>query len=139
MEKVVPIGSDHAGFELKKKVMEHLTFKGFEIRDFGCFSKESIDYPDFGHPVSSFVDENKGVLGVAGYPGIPGRIKSVWVAGCYRYRWPDHPGMRTRDFMGRIRPAPRRDRVENPGTGRSSPLSRTRPRTIPSICPSGCW
>ena len=64
MEKVVPIGSDHAGFELKKKVMEHLTFKGCEIRDFGCFSKESIDYPDFGHPVSSFVDENKGVLGV---------------------------------------------------------------------------
>jgi hypothetical protein len=32
---------------------------------------------------------------VAGCPGIPGRIKSVWVAGCYRYRWPDHPGIRS--------------------------------------------
>lgn len=34
-------------------------------------------------------------MGVAGCPGIPGRIKSVWVAGCYRYRWPDDPGIRT--------------------------------------------
>ena len=34
------------------------------LLSFGCFSKESIDYPDFGHPVSSFVEENKGVLGV---------------------------------------------------------------------------
>jgi hypothetical protein len=34
-------------------------------------------------------------MGVAGCPGIPGRIKSVWVAGYYRYRWPDHPGIRT--------------------------------------------
>ena len=33
-------------------------------------------------------------MGVAGCPGITGRIKSVWVAGCYRYRWPDHPGIR---------------------------------------------
>ena len=33
-------------------------------------------------------------MGVAGCPGIPGRIKSVWVAGCYRYRWPDDPGIR---------------------------------------------
>jgi len=32
---------------------------------------------------------------VAGCPGIPGRIKSEWVAGYYRYRWPDHPGIRT--------------------------------------------
>jgi transposase InsO family protein len=34
-------------------------------------------------------------MGVAGCPGIPGRIKSVWVAGYYRYRWPDHPGIRS--------------------------------------------
>ena len=34
-------------------------------------------------------------MGVAGCPGITGRIKSVRVAGYYRYRWPDHPGIRT--------------------------------------------
>ena len=33
---------------------------------------------------------------MAGCPGIPGRIKSVWVAGCYRNHWPDHPGIRTK-------------------------------------------
>ena len=33
-------------------------------------------------------------MGVAGCPGIPDRIKSVQVAGYYRYRWPDHPGIR---------------------------------------------
>lgn len=64
MKKVVPIGSDHAGFDLKNKVMKHLAFKGFEPRDFGCYSEESIDYPDFGHPVSSFIEENKGLLGI---------------------------------------------------------------------------
>ena len=36
-------------------------------------------------------------MGVAGCPGIPGRIKSVRVAGCYRYGWPDHPGIRSAD------------------------------------------
>jgi hypothetical protein len=35
-------------------------------------------------------------MGGAGCPGIPGRIKSVWVAGYYRYRWPDDPGIRKR-------------------------------------------
>jgi len=35
-------------------------------------------------------------MGVAGCPGIPGRIKSEWVAGCYRNQWPDRPGIRIR-------------------------------------------
>ena len=61
---LVPIGCDHAGFQLKEKIISHLTSKGFEIEDFGCYSEESIDYPDFGHPVASKVEANEGMLGI---------------------------------------------------------------------------
>jgi ribose 5-phosphate isomerase B len=61
---VIPIGADHAGFSLKEKVIQHLKIRGFETKDFGCFSEESIDYPDFGHPVASMVEENVGMKGI---------------------------------------------------------------------------
>ena len=65
MEKqIIPIGADHAGFRLKERIKEHLINKGFEVEDFGCFSEDSIDYPDYGHPVASKVEENKGMLGI---------------------------------------------------------------------------
>lgn len=62
--KLIPIGSDHAGFQLKNQLIDHLIAKGFDIRDFGCFSEDSIDYPDFGHPVAKLVEENDGMLGI---------------------------------------------------------------------------
>jgi ribose 5-phosphate isomerase B len=61
---IIPIGADHAGFNLKEKVIKYLTDKGFEIKDFGCYSEDSIDYPDFGHPVASMVEENIGMKGI---------------------------------------------------------------------------
>lgn len=64
MKKVIPIGADHAGFELKQKVVKHLQEKGFEVKDFGTHSTESIDYPDFGHPVADMVEANPGMLGI---------------------------------------------------------------------------
>ena len=64
MSQIIPIGSDHAGFELKSKLIEYLSKKGYEMKDFGCFSSESIDYPDFGHPVAEFVEQNQGVKGI---------------------------------------------------------------------------
>ena len=63
-KKIIPIGADHAGFQLKEKVKTYLTAKGYELRDFGCYSEESIDYPDFGHPVANIVEENPGMLGI---------------------------------------------------------------------------
>ncbi|MFN5147658.1 MAG: ribose 5-phosphate isomerase B [Flavobacteriia bacterium] len=62
--KIIPIGADHAGFQLKEAVKKHLSLKGYEIKDFGCFSEESIDYPDFGHPVAEMVESNPGMLGI---------------------------------------------------------------------------
>ncbi|MFA7275051.1 MAG: ribose 5-phosphate isomerase B [Crocinitomicaceae bacterium] len=64
MSKLIPIGCDHAGFEMKEKIKEHLIANGYEVEDFGCYSEESIDYPDYGHPVASKVEANAGMLGV---------------------------------------------------------------------------
>lgn len=63
-KKLIPIGADHAGFQLKEVIRQYLEEKGYEVRDFGCYSEESIDYPDFGHPVASMIEENPGMLGI---------------------------------------------------------------------------
>lgn len=64
MNKIIPIGADHAGFKLKSKVIKHLEQKGYELKDFGCYSEDSIDYPDYGHPVADMVESNEGMLGI---------------------------------------------------------------------------
>lgn len=64
MNKYIPIGSDHAGFKLKSVLIAHLEAKGFQVEDCGCYSEESIDYPDFGHPVASKVEADKSLLGI---------------------------------------------------------------------------
>lgn len=64
MKKQIPIGADHAGFQLKERIKNHLRSKGYEIEDFGCFSEDSIDYPDFAHPVASKVEEDTDTLGI---------------------------------------------------------------------------
>ena len=48
--KTVGIACDHAGFPLKQFVVEYLKTKGYAFKDFGTFSDESVDYPDFAHP-----------------------------------------------------------------------------------------
>jgi ribose 5-phosphate isomerase B len=57
--KKIAIGSDHAGFELKSLLIEHLIEKGFTIKDFGTDGPESVDYPDFAHPVAHVVDKGE--------------------------------------------------------------------------------
>jgi ribose 5-phosphate isomerase B len=61
---MIPIGSDHAGFETKQAVIQHLLSKGYEVKDYGCYSEESIDYPDYAHPVAEYVENNPGTLGI---------------------------------------------------------------------------
>lgn len=58
------IGSDHAGFHLKSSVIEYLNGQGYETKDFGTYSADSVDYPDFAHPVASAVDANEYPLGI---------------------------------------------------------------------------
>ena len=49
------LGADHDGFELKQAVLRHLQAAGHEVRDFGTYSADSVDYPDFAHPVAAAV------------------------------------------------------------------------------------
>ncbi len=58
---IIPIGCDHAGFQLKQDLIKYLATKGIEVEDYGCNSEESIDYPDFGHPVANHVEQNGGL------------------------------------------------------------------------------
>ena len=61
---MIPIGADHAGFALKKRIIEHLESEGYKVKDYGCFSEESIDYPDYAHPVANYIENNPGSLGI---------------------------------------------------------------------------
>jgi len=64
MKKVLALGSDHAGYELKELLKKYLTNKGFEVKDFGTGSNRSVDYPDFAHPVAKAVNDNEIETGI---------------------------------------------------------------------------
>ncbi len=60
----IAIGSDHAGFELKETLKKYLTKKGWEVKDFGCYSPESMDYPDTAHPLCESIENHEFELGI---------------------------------------------------------------------------
>jgi ribose 5-phosphate isomerase B len=62
--RTIALGGDHAGFEYKSLLIEALKLKGFETKDFGAHSADSVDYPDFAHPVASAVEEGDFEFGV---------------------------------------------------------------------------
>lgn len=64
MSRIIPIGCDHAGFELKEYLKEYLTEKGYEVKDYGTYSADSTDYPDYAHAVSDFVENSEDILGI---------------------------------------------------------------------------
>ena len=64
MSKLVPIGCDHAGYELKEAIKQHLIQKGYTVQDVGTYNSDSIDYPDYGHPVAELVEKHHDVLGI---------------------------------------------------------------------------
>jgi ribose 5-phosphate isomerase B len=63
-KKVVAIGADHGGFELKEALKPELKSLGFEINDVGTNSKEAVDYPDFAHAVAQLVGSGKAWRGI---------------------------------------------------------------------------
>lgn len=52
---MIAFGSDHGGYDLKVKIMDYLTKKGYECKDFGCYDKNSCDYPEFGKAAAEAV------------------------------------------------------------------------------------
>lgn len=63
--KAVALCSDHAGYETKQAIIKYLTENGIEYHDFGTFSTESCDYPDFAHPCAEAVEDDKYYPGIA--------------------------------------------------------------------------
>ncbi|MBX7094382.1 MAG: ribose 5-phosphate isomerase B [Flavobacteriales bacterium] len=62
--KTIAIGCDHAGFQLKTKLIDHLRANGYSVEDKGTYSEESTDYPDYAHAVSKAVENNEVDLGI---------------------------------------------------------------------------
>jgi ribose 5-phosphate isomerase B len=60
----VALGCDHAGFEYKEDVISFLDGKSVTWKDFGTFSTDSVDYPDFAHPVSYSVESGEASFGI---------------------------------------------------------------------------
>jgi ribose 5-phosphate isomerase B len=63
MKRKIAIAADHAGFEYKEIVKNYLS-ENFEVQDFGTFSTDSVDYPDFVHPAATSVENGENELGI---------------------------------------------------------------------------
>lgn len=64
MMQTIAIGADHAGFELKERLKKWLESNGHSIHDYGTYNADSVDYPDFAHPVASAVERKEFDLGL---------------------------------------------------------------------------
>jgi ribose 5-phosphate isomerase B len=87
-ERVVAIGSDHAGFELKERLKEQLIGMGYEVRDMGTGSPEPCDYPDFALAVAEAVSGGEAYRGVlvcgtgAGMAMVANKVPGIRAAAC---------------------------------------------------------
>ena len=61
----IAFASDHAGYELKLKIEEYVKSKGYDFQDFGCYSTESCDYPDYAHPAAEAIEKGDCDFGIA--------------------------------------------------------------------------
>lgn len=64
MEHIIPIASDHGGFEMKEFLIGKLKEAGYMVKDFGTYSNESVDYPDMIHPLASAIEHGEYPLGI---------------------------------------------------------------------------
>jgi len=64
VKKVVAVGADHGGFELKEALKSDISALGFEVSDLGTNSKDAVDYPDFAHAVAQAVSAGKAWRGI---------------------------------------------------------------------------
>ena len=63
-KKKIALGADHAGFELKERIAKYLKEKDYEVKDFGAFSADAIDYPDPAYSTAKSVSEHKSDEGI---------------------------------------------------------------------------
>ena len=60
----IAIGSDHAGYQLKSEIIEHLQKAGHIYKDYGCYSSDRVDYPDFANEVAEAVSSRQFDMGI---------------------------------------------------------------------------
>ena len=58
------LANDHAGIDLKNEIKKTLESKGYSVRNLGCDSDESVDYPDYAHPLAEEVSKNNKLKGI---------------------------------------------------------------------------
>ena len=84
----IAIGSDHAGYEYKKGIISYLQEKGQDVKDFGTYSNEPVDYPKFIYPVAKAVSSGEFERGIVlggsgnGEAMVANRVKGVRCALC---------------------------------------------------------
>lgn len=64
LSKHIAIGSDHAGYDYKEDLISFLEGRGLSFKDYGTHSKDSVDYPDYAHPVADAVENGKAAFGI---------------------------------------------------------------------------
>src|SRR5262245_17313558 len=64
MAERIPIGADHAGFQMKEMLADELRALGYDVEDVGTHSAESTDYADFAHPVAKEIEQGEAKRGV---------------------------------------------------------------------------
>jgi ribose 5-phosphate isomerase B len=65
MKQSIAIASDHAGYHMKLSLIAYLEERGYTLKDFGSYSSESTNYPEFGHPLASAVERGEFPLGIS--------------------------------------------------------------------------
>ena len=60
----IAIAGDHAGFPLKKQIIDYLEKAGYNVTDLGTYSEDSTDYPDYGHKVAEGIESNNFDIGI---------------------------------------------------------------------------
>ena len=63
--KKIVVASDHAGYNLKEKIITYLINKKYILKDMGTHSEESVDYPDFGHPLANEIEKGNFDMGIS--------------------------------------------------------------------------
>lgn len=64
LTKPIAVGADHAGFEYKNAIVLHLNKLGYQVCDYGTYSSDSVDYPDFAHPTANSVEKDETAFGI---------------------------------------------------------------------------
>ncbi|MFH0759254.1 MAG: ribose 5-phosphate isomerase B [Bacteroidota bacterium] len=65
MKNSIAIASDHAGYKMKLDIIRFLEEKGYGVKDFGTGSLESVDYPDYGHPLAGAIEKGDFEKGIS--------------------------------------------------------------------------